>query len=155
PEQAAGRAKEVGTAADVYALGAILYELLTGRPPFRGETWQETVHRVLTEEPARPRSIGPGVPRDLETVCLKCLEKDPRRRYPTAESLAADLGAYLGGRPIAARPVGPLERAWKWARRHPERAAGIAAAVLVLVGAGVLLDEARKDRAAAVARADR
>jgi formylglycine-generating enzyme required for sulfatase activity/tRNA A-37 threonylcarbamoyl transferase component Bud32 len=155
PEQAAGRAKEVGTAADVWALGVILYELLTGERPFRAQDVEVLLAMIRADAPPSPRKLAPGVPRDLETICLKCLEKDPRKRYPTAEALAADLGAYLDGRPIAARPVGAVERAWKWAKRHPERTVGIAAAVLVLVGAGVALNEAQKERAAAVARADR
>src|SRR5262249_7532666 len=146
PEQAAGRVREVGTPTDVYALGAILYELLTGRPPFKGESSMETIQQVLTREPERPRAIDPAVPRDLETIALKCLAKEPGNRYTTAAELGADLRAYLDGRPIAARPVGNLERAWKWVRRNPGRAAVVAAAVLMLVGAGVAANEVRAQR---------
>ncbi|HYH64349.1 MAG TPA: serine/threonine-protein kinase, partial [Urbifossiella sp.] len=134
PEQAGGRTREVGTPTDVYALGAILYELLTARPPFLGDTAMATIEQVLNREPSPPRKSDPAIPRDLDTICLKCLEKDPRRRYPTADALGADLRAFLDGRPIAARPVGAAERVWKWARRNPGRATVAAAAVLVLVG---------------------
>src|SRR5262249_27826029 len=127
PEQADGRVREVGTHSDVYALGAVLYELLTGRPPFKGEPSRGTIQHVVTREPERPRALDPHVPRDLETICLKCLQKEPRNRYPTAEALAADLRAYLDGRPISARPVGNLERTWKWVKRNPGRAAVAAA----------------------------
>jgi formylglycine-generating enzyme required for sulfatase activity/tRNA A-37 threonylcarbamoyl transferase component Bud32 len=146
PEQAAGKVREVGTHSDVYALGTILYELLTGRPPFRGDSAMGTLQQVMTREPDRPRALIPTVPRDLETVCLKCLEKNPRRRYPTADALAADLRAYLDGRPITARPVGPLERAWKWARRHPGRASVLVAGLLLVTVGLVAANEARKFR---------
>jgi formylglycine-generating enzyme required for sulfatase activity/tRNA A-37 threonylcarbamoyl transferase component Bud32 len=146
PEQAAGKTREVGTPADVYALGAVLYACLTGRPPFRGDTAVAVVQQVLTREPDRPRAIDPKVPRDLETICLKCLAKEPRKRYPTADALAADLRAFLAGRPIAARPVGPAERAWKWAKRHPGRAAAVAAVIAAAAAAGIAANEVRKQR---------
>jgi tRNA A-37 threonylcarbamoyl transferase component Bud32 len=133
PEQAGGKTKQVGTHTDVYALGAILYEMLTARPPFKGDSVAVTLQQVLTREPERPRATDPAIPRDLETICLKCLEKEPARRYPTAEALAADLRAYLEDRPIAARPVGRAERAWKWVRRNPGVSAAVGAAVVALV----------------------
>jgi formylglycine-generating enzyme required for sulfatase activity len=132
PEQAAGRTKEVGTPTDVYALGAILYELLTGRPPFRGESTMGTLQQVLTREPERPRAIDGAVPRDLETIGLRCLAKEPAKRYATAAELGADLRAYLAGRPIAARPVGRVERAVKWVTRNPVVSALAAAVALAL-----------------------
>jgi serine/threonine protein kinase len=103
PEQAAGRTKEVCTTTDVYALGVILYELLTGLVPFKGDSVMGTIQQLLTQEPTHPRTIEFHIPRDLETICLKCLAKEPQKRYSTAETLAADLQAFLDGRPIAAR----------------------------------------------------
>ena len=135
PEQAAGRTKLVGTPADVYALGAILYELLTGRPPFLGESSMETIQQVLTREPERPRAINSSIPEDLETICLKCLAKEAAKRYATASELAADLRAYLDGRPITARPVGRIERAVKWVTRNPV-VTGMAAAVMLALTVG-------------------
>jgi hypothetical protein len=135
PEQAEGRTKEVGPAADVYALAAILYEMLTGRPPFKGASFRDTIEQVCTCEPIAPRQLQPKVPGDLETVCLKGLRKDIRQRYATAQELADDLQRWLSGRPILARPVPRWEKAWKWARRRPALA-GLAAAVLVACLAG-------------------
>lgn len=119
PEQAEGRTDEIGPAADVYALGALLYEALTGRPPFRGKSVVETLRMVVSDEPRSPRRLRPDVPRDLEAICLKCLEKDPRRRYATAEALADDLRDLAAGRPVTARPLTLAGRVGKWTRRHP------------------------------------
>jgi WD40 repeat protein/tRNA A-37 threonylcarbamoyl transferase component Bud32 len=140
PEQAAGRAGAVGPAADVYALGAILYECLTGRPPFRAENALETLLQVQHDDPVPPRRLQPKVPRDLETVCLTCLHKAPGRRYPSAAALADDLGRFLAGKPVTARPIRAWESALKWAKRRPAQAllVGVSGlAILALVGLAV------------------
>jgi hypothetical protein len=140
PEQAAGRSKAIGPAADVYALGAILYELLTGRPPFRGDNPLETLHRVLSEEPCPPRRHRPGIPADLEAICLQCLRKDPARRYGSAGELADDLGRFLGGKPVRARPPAAMERLGRWARRREVvgATAGGCSVLCVALLAGIL-----------------
>jgi serine/threonine protein kinase len=162
PEQAMGKREAIGAGVDVYALGAVLYELLTGRPPFNAETPLDTVRQVVEEEPVSPRLLQPKTPRDLETVCLKCLAKQPARRYATAEALADDLARFLRDEPIAARPVGQLERAWRWAKRRPLAAAlaGVStAAVLTLLGVGLWynarLREAVREEQASTAHARR
>jgi formylglycine-generating enzyme required for sulfatase activity len=132
PEQAAGKVRDTGPAADVYALGALLYECLTGRPPFEGPQ-QVVLVRVLNDEPVPPSRLAPKVPRDLETICLKCLSKEPARRYGSAEELANDLRRFQAGEPIRARPVGAVERTVKWVRRHAAVSAMAAAVLLVTV----------------------
>jgi hypothetical protein len=153
PEQAEGRSRDVGPAADIYALGAILYHALTGRPPFLGASAIETMKLAITTEAVPPRRQRPEIPRDLETITLKCLEKDPRGRYAEAAALADDLRRFLEGRPIAARPVGPFGRFWRWRRRNPALATTAAALFLTFTfGSPVLLGlwlRARADRALA------
>jgi tetratricopeptide (TPR) repeat protein/tRNA A-37 threonylcarbamoyl transferase component Bud32 len=137
PEQAEGR-REVGPATDVYALGAMLYELLTGRPPFLAESALDTVYQVVNEEPLPPRRLNAKIPPDLETICLKCLHKAPGRRYISAGELADDLGRWQRGEPIRARPAGRFERAGKWTRRRPAAAALLGVSVLAVLGLAAL-----------------
>ncbi len=135
PEQALGQAHAIGPAVDVYALGAMLYEVLTGRPPFTGQSAAAIEMRILGEEPTPPSRLNPKIPRDLETICLKCLQKHPIRRYASAQDLADDLNRFLDGQPVLARPVGALERTVKWARRRPAVASLIVAALLAVTAA--------------------
>ena len=166
PEQVVGKAGTTGPATDIYALGALLYEMLTGRPPFRGETATETERQVVQDEPVSPSRLNTKVPRDLETICLKCLSKEPHRRYASAAAIADDLRRFMEGRPIKARPVGWGERSWRWCRRNP-MAAALLVTALALVGltsGGVVWlvqqrarhdAEVRNDVGTAVAQAER
>jgi tetratricopeptide (TPR) repeat protein/tRNA A-37 threonylcarbamoyl transferase component Bud32 len=165
PEQAMGKTRSIGPAVDIYSLGAVLYELLTGRPPFKGETATETQLQVIHQDPVPPSRLNPRVPRDLETICLKCLEKDPARRYATAAALADDLRRLEEGRPIKARPLGWGARSWRWCRRKPAVAALVATALALVglaSGGGVWLvqqrarhdAEMRNDVGTAVAQAE-
>jgi serine/threonine-protein kinase len=145
PEQAAGKTSAIGPATDIYGLGAIFYQLLTGRPPFAAATPLETIQQVQSADPVAPTRIQPKVPADLETICLKCLHKEPPGRYASAFDLAEDLRRFLAGEPILARPVPLRERLWKWARRRPAAAALIVVSALMVVslGAGLAWHTAR------------
>jgi WD40 repeat protein len=162
PEQAQGRTHEVGPATDVYALGAILYELLAGRPPFRAAHPLDTMLLVVSQDALPPRAFEPRLPRDLETVCLKCLHKEPQRRYASAQDLADDLRRFLRGEPVRARRVGAAGRTWRWCRRNPLSAALTAAVLgLLLVAAtgaslaAVLLGRQRDEALGHLGRAER
>jgi tetratricopeptide (TPR) repeat protein/tRNA A-37 threonylcarbamoyl transferase component Bud32 len=150
PEQAQGNTRSVGPLADLYACGALLYDLLTGRPPFKADTVVDTLLQVIHDEPVRPSRLQPKVPHDLETIVLTCLRKEPHKRYASAEALADDLGRFLDGKPIRARPVGLVERAVRWARRQPAQAAlvaVVACGILLLLGAGLWYADHERRRA--------
>ena len=133
PEQAAGKQSHVGPASDIYSLGAVLYACLTGRAPFVADSPVDTLLQVIKKEPIAPRDLNPSVPRDLDTICLKCLQKEPHRRYGSAQLLADDLERFLDGRPVLARPLSRMARAWRWTRRNPTLAAAMAIGLALLL----------------------
>lgn len=137
PEQAAGRVREVTTATDVYSLGALLYQLLTGRPPFNADTLPATLQAVIHSPPKRPTQLLADLPADLETICLKCLEKEPDRRYRSALEVGEDLDRFLAGEPVAARPLGKFQRGWRWCRRRPVIAALTAGLVIAILSLAI------------------
>ena len=149
PEQATGNSKHIGPATDVYALGAILYECLTGRAPFKAATPLETLAQMRAQDPVPPKRLQPTLPRDLQTICLKCLEKEPHRRYGSALALADDLERFLADKPIDARPIQAWERAWKWTRRKPSAAAlaAVSIASAVALASVLLVHDAQLRRA--------
>jgi serine/threonine-protein kinase len=155
PEQVSGKAGTIGPAADNYALGVLLYEMLTGRPPFRGETAMETERQVIHDEPVSPSRPNPNVPRGLETICLRCLSKEPGRRYAIAAALADDLTRFGEGRAIQARLLGWVERSWRWCRSNPTLAALLVTALALVgltVGAGFWLERQQAERLEETAR---
>jgi serine/threonine-protein kinase len=157
PEQAQGDRKKLSASIDIHALGVILYELLTGRPPFKGEGEVDTLLQVRFDEPLPPRTLRARIPRDLETICLRCLQKDPRHRYPSAQALVDDLHRYLRNEPVHARPIGPLEHAWRFCKRRPlivGLSAALAAAVVLGV-VGVVVQANRAEDAATLAIVER
>ena len=161
PEQASADSARLGRASDVYGLGAILYHLLTGRPPFLAETFEATLRHVLERVPISPRQLNPTIPADLEIICLKCLEREPERRYQTSQELADELGRFLDGEPVLARPVGPTAKVWRWCRRKPALATAIGLVLLLLlvvaIGSPVAvfrISQARQSELAQLRRAE-
>ena len=152
PEQASGMVQRPGPGVDIYSLGAILFELLTGRPPFLGTDSVETIILLLSEDPPKPRTLVPTIPLDLQTICLKCLEKKPSRRYPSVHDLAEDLGRFIQGLPIHAKPVSRTEQVVKWARRNPWKASTLAlfmaSGISAVIGVAALQVANRKVTAA-------
>jgi WD40 repeat protein/predicted Ser/Thr protein kinase len=157
PEQALSGFREVGPAGDIYSLGAILYHLLTGKPPFQGETVQEVLMQVAASEPRPPRELNSSMPLDLQTICLKCLQKEPRQRYASADQVADELQRFLNGEPIRARPVGWLEQTYRWCRRKPALAStlGVAIVSLLVIAIGSPIAVMRLDRERRAAEAAR
>ncbi len=153
PEQAGGANEQVGPRSDVYSLGAMLYCLLTGRPPFQSANPLDTLLQVMTTEPVPPRQLNPQIPKDLETICVKCLQKDPSRRYESASALADDLGRYHRGEPIHARSISRSERTWRWCKRNPVVASLLAVSVTLLLVSLVSLKAEANQRKAALALA--